>query len=332
MPIYPTLVKTWQYNVNQALVANGSQPTDAQKLMFALVTSFTSSPGWVNSWTILESSNSVAVAGAGGNWASFANLIWANAGTAHSWIVLEQTGVTGTFQVLIDLNSTNTFFATITMSPSAGFTGGTTTAAPTAVDGVPLFAGPGAWGVDSSVSIQYKLHVMQSTDGACTRAFICRYSNSSAGGVVSGYIAFEVPQNPVTGWVNPVVGLWLGASGATQELSYTNLYNNANTVGRGVSNMTLVWTGETGTGNRVLIADAFYAPNSFNGGLVLHPVGLYSATASNRGRHGWFFDLWWGPGQFQNSPNIQFPAAANYDFAQFGVIVVPWNGTTCQMT
>jgi hypothetical protein len=247
-------------------------------------------------------------------------------------IVLKQTGVSANFQVLIDLDSNNDFFATITMSPNAGFGVGTTTTAPTAADGVPLFAGPAAWGVDSGVSIQYKLHFMQSTDGACSRAFICRYSNGVAGGVVSAYIAFEVPQNPVTGWTNPCIGQWIGTSGAGQQLNYTNTFNSAFVVGRGVSNMTMFLTGETATGNHALIADDYYSQNDFNGELLLMPLGLYSATAANRGRHGQLFDIWWGPGQFQAMPNIQFPGAADRAFTQFGVLVVPWNGTTCQMT
>ena len=96
--------------------------------------------------------------------------------------------------------------------------------------------------------------------------------------------------------------------------------------------MTLFWTGETATGNHSLIPVDYYSQNDFNNELVLAPIGLYSATPSNRGRHGQLFDIWWGPGQFQSTPGIQFPGAVDRSFTQFGVIVVPWNGTTCLMT
>src|SRR5271166_2429785 len=329
MPIYPTLVKTWQYNVNQALVANGSQPTDAQKLMFALVTSFTSSPGWVNSWTILESSNSVAVAGAGGNWASFANLIWANAGTAHSWIVLEQVGVGSNLQVLIDLNSTFSFVISVSMSPNAGYTGGSTTTAPTATDAVPILVST-SWGGDAGGNVTYKLHAMQSTDGACTRVFVCSYENSSQGGASRAYIAFEAPQNPVVGWSNPVMGYWVGFNSPGQALTYGDTYNAPTAFGRAVSNMTLYWTSESVTNNQ--ISQFYSAPNDLSGQVTFSPIGLFSNTPSNKGRHGSLFDIWWGPAQYQSTPTIQFPGATNLAFTQFGVIVVPWNGTIVQMS
>jgi hypothetical protein len=304
MADYPTLVQTWQYNVNQLLVATGSQAADAQRLMLALVNSFIGSPGFLNSWTVVQSSNN-GVANAANNWVPVAlvptatlainsttvtfssavtlpagtalvfsgepgvtyylsaalagtvgtltagytgtpgggqtvtatSLTWAGSGTTHSWIVLKQAGVSANFQVLIDLNSANTFYASVTMSPNAGFgsgSAGTITNAPTATDGVPLFAGPAGWGVDSASSVQYRLHFMQSQNGACSRAFVCRYANGIQGGIVSAYIAFELPQNPVTGWAFPVMGDWLGSSSANQQLVLSYTYQNAYAVGRGV--------------------------------------------------------------------------------------------------
>jgi hypothetical protein len=94
--------------------------------------------------------------------------------------------------------------------------------------------------------------------------------------------------------------------------------------------MTLNWTGEAVANN--LVPVAYYAQNDLNGQNSFSPIGLFSLTPSNKGRHGSLFDIWWGPGQYSaTAAGIQYPGAINNAFTQFGPIVVPWNGTLVQM-
>ncbi len=85
-------------------------------------------------WTVMGSSNStVAAMDAVDRWTTFANLIWAANGTAHSWIVLRNT--TLGYEVCLDCNpasSTNMGFAVAEIATP--FTGGTTLTRPTATN------------------------------------------------------------------------------------------------------------------------------------------------------------------------------------------------------
>ncbi len=84
-------------------------------------------------WTVIGSSNSVAAAlDTVDRWAAIANLVFASGGTAHSWIVIQNT--TLGYQVCIDclgdptLSQSIGFHATKIATP---FTGGTTLVRPT---------------------------------------------------------------------------------------------------------------------------------------------------------------------------------------------------------
>jgi hypothetical protein len=93
----PTLEKTWQFNVNQSTTTSGSILPDMQALLYKLKTSligFGSTP-----WTVIRSSNGSS-AGASDYWASSSDLIWNYEGSAHSWMVLQQSALNN-LQLLI---------------------------------------------------------------------------------------------------------------------------------------------------------------------------------------------------------------------------------------
>lgn len=61
-------------------------------------------------------------------------------------------------------------------------------------------------------------------------------------------------------------------------------------------------------------------------GLVGEMTGGYQATGpSGRGRFGRLFDLWYGSTRRQTGDT--YPNDNTRQFAQFGALVVPWNGT-----
>lgn len=319
MSDYPSLTKSYQYNVNQAIVNNGPALSTSQNMIWAIyqaLIGFTLFP-----WTVVSSNN----------FGSAAALVANSNGSAHSWIVLKQVGVSANFQILITL--TGNFTISVLMSPSVGFTGGTTLLDPTASDSVPILTGAN-FGTAGGLSFTqpYKLHVMQSTDGAVTRGFITAASGSSGVSVCLGFFSFEQPQNPVTGWTNPCVGTWV-ASTSADILTGNALNTTASAQGRGVSTMALFWTGEAS--NNVLVNKVLAVPNDLNQEWPQLPVGLFSTTASNRGRHGSLYDVWWGaynlPTGTQYVGTVASVASQPYGFAQFGTIVVPWNGTLLQV-
>lgn len=319
MADYPTLVKTYQFNVNQLITATGAVLTNSRNMLFAIytaLTTFGSTP-----WTVVNSSG----------FGSAGALTWAANGSTHSWVILKQTGISSNFQILISCSNVNSYQMNVWFSPNSGFTGGNATTDPTAPADATQILTNAAWGV-STGDAQYKLHVLQSTDGAVTRVLICSYSSASVGGICCGYLSLELPQNPVTGWTNPVHVMWLGSSSVSHVTTQSNLYANPGAFARATNNFTLYWTGENFNGT--LIGASYSAPNDLNGEWVVHPIGLFSNTIGSKGRHGSLFDIWWGTWTssfvaFSNG--APYNGAAPYAFAQFGAFVLPWNGTVPQM-
>lgn len=311
----PTLVKTWQFNVNQAVVAGGSITATLQKLMRLIkntLIGFGTQP-----WTVISSSDSVS-AGAGDKWIADANLVWGN--PTRSWIVLQQTGIAASFQLCIDLNAAGAGTASIIISPGAGFTGGATNARPTATDEKVLI-NAAAWGGSSGTNQNYQLHVMQSTDGKCTRVIIC-----AAGIAAMGFWAFEVPVNPPAGWANPSASIALGNASNVGMATFTNISQTAAWWGRySGTNYVMNATGEAWSGGAILPNGLLVNVDDVDGNWPIFPIGLASTTVGFRGRQGVLPDLYWGSSATNSADT--YPNDATRQFATFGNIIVPWNGS-----
>jgi hypothetical protein len=258
--------------------------------------------------------------------------VWASSGTAHSWIVLSQTGISSSFQLLIACSSgTTSYDLNVWFSPSIGFSGGSTTVDPTASDSTPILTN-GNWGVQSS-AYQYKLHAMQSTDGTCTRVLITQYQAGSSGCVCSGFLSIENAENPVPGWTYPVHVMWLGST-SSPVLTVNTLYQNFNAYSRATANFTLIWTGENINGT--FLPTFFLAPNDLSGEWMCMPIGLWSSTVGSRGRHGSLYDIWWGINDnaypIAGPQGVPFIGANGNTFVQVGALVFPWNSTTMQLS
>lgn len=329
----PTLAKTWQYSLRNAVVAQGTLLATGQRLLRLIKNSmkgFGTLP-----WVVQYSCDSVTAGAAGDlvdRWAADANLVWANPGSAHSWIVLRQTGIATNFEVCIATNSASSSPSAITIavSPSAGFTGGSTTARPTATDETVLI-NQAAWGANGSVNQNYVYDVWQSTDGQCTRMMIHQ------GGVSAiGFWVFDKPKNPTTGWTSPSCFLALGSS-STSQIQYTLLSNSSTTTAfrsrfSGV-NYSMTATGEgmqSGQAGILGQATAFLSVNDIDSSFIMQPIGIVSITVGMRGRQGAFFDMWWGSGTVNAGDT--YPNDATKQFAQFGpgsttgAIILPWDG------
>jgi hypothetical protein len=313
----PTLDKTWQFTVNNAFKAQGTTLATAQLTVRTGIKDpligFGSNP-----WTVRGSSNSVAAAmDAVDRWAADANLVWANVGSAHSWIVLRQTGIATNFELCMDLTSAAADGQNMVwvVSPSAGFTGGTTLNRPTATDEIVLVGAK--WGA-TGTNQQLVTHLMQSTDGQCTRIIVCQ------GNVSSGIVILDKVKAPVSGWTNPSYAIAATSNGAEQG-TISNFYATAN--GRGYHNsiiMSLYATCE-GYGASGLVPTAQTSPNDISGEFPMSPMGIASDTGGCRGRHGDLFDLWYGLASGLGT-GTSYPNANTKQFVQFGDIVFPWDG------
>lgn len=312
MPL-PSLLKTWQFDTNNTIVATGAVLTTNRRLLRAIKDALLAVP----SASVRYSCDSVTAGSAGDGvdrWDSDTDLVWSGAG-ARSWFVIRLAGVLAGYEVLIHLGIliASGHQMQVFVSPSAGFSGGTTTTRPTAADEAQLLSGTWANSADTS----YVWHALASSDGSCVRIFVCDAGN------VTGYISLCTATNAVSGWTLPSCSAWTYNS--TSAPSYGVLNDVASVQSRApAGNMSLYMTSEawiSSMGGERLPT----APNDISAEWPLYPVGLASETAGARGRHGSMIDLWWTATGLANGDT--FPGDASRQFAVFGDLVVPWDGS-----
>lgn len=327
-------LKTWQFAWNLSNAISTVEGTDCSDLFVRVknaLKGFGSSP-----WAVVGSSNSVVAALDGvDRIAAIANVVKNPA--AHSWIVLKQAGVSGTNTSLcFDFNSSQANLISIVVSPGAGFTGGSTTARPTATD-EHVIMNQDYW-LANGGSRQYRAHVLQSTDGQCTRIFV------ETNNLNIFFLMVDRAKNPVPAWTNPCVYM-LRANGLGNGIAGPNNLNLGFVTSvtpqfygiapDGTTRMSLNGTVEgygSGTG-------ATPVPAIFNYGNELEAaagranvyhyvsVGLmHTATAGMRGRHGELFDMWFTSTLLSDGDGA--PAAGTKDFCVLGEMIVPNNGTS----
>ena len=311
----PVLAKTWQYAENQAVAAQGSGLATMRRVIRTSVDSmlgFASTP-----WMIIGSSNAVASGmDAVYRWATDADVIWS--GGAHSWVVLQQTGISTTFQVCFDLNSSSSQM--VVVASTAGFTGGTTSARPTAVDEVVTLNA--TW--CSNLDITHKVNVCQASDGSATRIFVLAASTT-----LTTFFMFDKPVNTISGWTDPYMVTTRGISSGIPVTQLSHLSQTAS-FGRRTTAMALYWTGEY-CGNYPLasVSSLGAVANEINSEWELYPIGLACLTTGNRGRVGSLVDIWWKAESVGHGDT--FPLDGSRQFLAIGGLVVPWSGVVPQM-
>jgi hypothetical protein len=317
----PTIEKAWQFS-HQSNTPSGSLQTDLANI-FILAKNALKAFG-SNPWTCKGSSDGSTAGLDGVDRLSATNKI---VGASATWIVM-RNAVLGC-EFMYAFNSNIAEQGTMLFSPAAGFTGGSTSAAPTATDSKTLL-GIGRWaGSNVSTGGQYRAHVMQSTDGECTRVFFCTAS------LVVGWWQFEKPGNVPAGWAAPVVGAARSVGSAAPPTDATLLncsamlgqaiYSAQGPAGGGAGTtmpLTISYE-ETGAGNSSVINQVV---NEIDGSTHLGPVGLWhGTTAGQRGRHGYIRDMYFtGTGSVTGDT---FPADGSKQFVQMGQMVVPGDGT-----
>lgn len=307
----PTLEKTWQHNVNQSTATSSNFLTDMQALMYKIKASlvgFGSTP-----WTVVSSSDGTS-AGAADYWLAAANCVWNYSGNAHSWIVLQQSGLSN-FQACIDLNfsSGNPNYLSLFVSFAAGFTGGSTTARPTATDEISILSAA-QWIDISNTPVDTVLHAMQSTTGENTRLYVCTQSN------VRFSMFFEKLADS-------------GLANSTQVayrrgmLAFSEMYNTAYWVGKKGATTIYGYTGSEYYYNTFVVNANSGSASDISSAYPMTPVSVHCETATARGRLGRVVDMWVGSPTFALAAT--YPATPdNKQFIQIGQIISPWNGST----
>ena len=328
----PAVQKTWQFNLNNLVLADASLDgtnafRDRRELLLGIknaMKGFGTQP-----WTVTESSDSSSATGGSDKWIDADDLVWRDddGSAVFSWIILRQTGISSTFELLItcEEDSVSADGAQIgAWTAQAGFTGGSTTARPTATDELVLRDSTlnGYWGSGAlGTSYTSRYHVMQSTDGECTRVLFF------IGDVNTGFWLFDKPFNPNSLWTSPYVACIQGDNNATtNQCSFARFYDTAQGLSRfGGTDFTMYFSGEGFSSSA--IGEQLTTPNQLDGKFISSGIGLCSRTSTMVGRVGELYDLWWG---FSSTETGRyFPSDANSKaFVQVEDMIFPWDGTT----
>jgi hypothetical protein len=327
MATLPTKTKTWQYNNNQAVGNTGVILNDYRNIMRAIKTSligFGTLP-----WAVSGSSDgSTSGMDATDRWDADTDLVWNNAGSAHSWIVLRQTGVAAQFEVCFDLNNSNHLNATVVVS-SVGFgtanagTNGSTTARPTATDEV-VILNNASWASGTNTAQEHRLHVQQSTDGQCTRIFLSKNQ------VFYLTAILDKPKNPITQWTTPWVATW-SAVAITSPAATVAILNDGNSRTFFKATNSLI-SGNLYLGGLFIVSSmvteraAGQVPQDVQGGRAFLPITLMTDTPLLRGCWGEMFDLYWTDNTLVKA--TQFDASPSRAWTYIEHLVIPWDGTT----
>jgi len=333
----PAVVKTWQYQADQVIAGNGTALTQAQNLLYAVINTMLGTGTWkngadgtisvANAATVVGSSDGSTSNMAGTNLITAANkLVWATAGTAHSWIVFNfaQIGI----HVLIDCNFSSGSADSITVKTSQvgfgaahGGTDGSTTAAPTATDSVSVLAG--TWGGTVTINTQTAYNAMLSADGKILRIFFFRNSH------LCGMFDFGVPDSPDPLWTNPYVA-WAVGSGTPAPSSdvptFANLYGTAPVGAARINGVNSVvgYGVFAQRGNSSSLFEVWTAVNT-SFGAPYWGLPYISNTVGAVGQWGKAIDI--GVTLSNKATGSTAPLAGGNTFAVFGGLVVPWKTT-----
>lgn len=237
----------------------------------------------------------------------------------HSWIVLEWVGG---MQVCFDFSVANAYQMTITMSPAAGFTGGSISARPTATDQVTILSAAN-WTINGSVSLM--LHILHSADGKSTRLFMSR-----KGGVANVWIFGDVA-DAASSWTTPKIG-YVDSASTYDVTAYSRLFSTtARIVARGPSGSMSLFVSQpsiritsSSLTNGSMIADAVThqaVSHYLTGGWPIGQMGLWSTTSGMKGKMGRLSDVWLSSPALPGGHVLE---SGDVRIAKLGDIVVPW--------
>jgi hypothetical protein len=241
----------------------------------------------LHGWTVVASSNGTT-ADTNDNWNSRTDIVGATAGTAHSWIVLQNTAIAATFQVCFDMASATISSMSSAVSYSGAFSNFTSTLnRPTATDEAVILS-VAQWHVN--VDTQYAVTMYYSSDNKCNRIYFCPvgYHSSSA---YQTFFIFDSPKDPASWWDEPwIAGVKFLAPtyiNLNSSSSNSKLYTRING-----TRCDLAWA-SWGTTSGAYGSLTSGLGQDYNGAYVLSPIPIISITAARPGIIGLVYDLYW---------------------------------------
>jgi hypothetical protein len=303
---------------------SGSVTTDHRNLLINIKNALTTGTGWTDStgasatvttpWTVVASSNGTT-ANTNDNWNLLSDIVFADAGSAHSWIVL-QNSVLGC-QICLDCATANVYQLLCAISMGTGFSTSSlsVTNRPKSVDEFGWWSSSTTW-FNGNTAFNAVLNVSVTSDGS-----MGRWWGLVAGTCKSIFLAGKA-KNVVSGWTNPVTTSWI-ASGSPLYTAFNdnnyilirekNIYGGCFTTSEFYVSSCV---GQTQT-----------TVNSLSNEWPMNKMGLACGTPGLYGRHGEVSDMWWG--SVTPSTGDTYPASGTLkQFIHIKDVILPWNQST----
>lgn len=316
---FPVLAKTHSLDYNVAVAAQGSQLTTNRRLARTVKNRILELVG--TPFTCRYSSNASNAGSAGDGidrWAADTDLVSANAGAPHSWMVFRSLQGWEWLWSFENVSSGLTF-CSMWASGSGAFTGGTVNARPTAPDEF-QFVTNTAWGGSNDVA--WKIHIDGATDGG-----LLRVEFATSGTVTQSWQFFRpIGDVPVT-WVNPLLMRCTGQSANLYTAS--TVLNNANYRGRGIGGAAISCslTAE-GRGTGGALAQFYSAVGPYRQGWPMGGMGIFCDTPGHLDQLGIVPDMWWSVDAATQATGTLTPdPPAAPEFVKLGNALFPHDGS-----
>lgn len=290
---FPPIAKTYQFSVNNIIAVDTSAALSIASTFVALKNAWTGFSQ--NPWAVRGSSNSVAAAMDGVDRLTSKTNIVSSSGGVHSWIVLRNASG---LEACFDFHHASNNLITLAISQTSSFTGGSTSARPTATNEAVTKTNE-EWLAGSGSNARYRLHVAHSTDGKNTFSFVMYQ-----GRIMTFWIAGDVT-DAVTNWASPsVFGIGFASSLSSTSTGDWNNYGQFDVIGaQGPSGKMMVRAtvlGGAQSSGQVVNSSLNPQPNTaqlsedaLTGKFPLYEMGLnHAVTTGQRGRHGKLVDIW----------------------------------------
>lgn len=318
----PSKTKTWQYqhysNPAGTIPSGGNQSGAATQdgenrmVLWNIKDKLVNATG--TPWTVVASSNATS-AGAADYWTTPNDVLF-KVTTTFSWIVLKQTGIASNFQICIscEADRAQAEILTVAVSYSAGFSGGTTSARPTATDEYTLH-NAAAWTQGTS-SVNRGASVFTSSDGACTRVYV------SYSATLTNYWLFEKPNATYvpTWWTTPHVC----AMNHTPVVASITGTNYRTSVGA-FNGIPIALTSQAYSTATMLVTWDRFGGVDVNSEWPCFPAGLFSANSYAGGWLGTLDDYWLVSDDLVNGD--YFPGDGSKAFVVLGDVLQPSDGS-----
>ena len=324
----PSLVKTWQFDVNHRGGVDSVNLEDHQRHAFAIkeaMTNFALKP------MLVSRSSNASVADGTDNWSTYTDVVWSTGN--HSWIVLKSQG-TVPYEICMafdDATPQDSSYIGFSMSggfnAGAGGTDGSISARPTALDEMAVHVANWDW-AGNQTTFNSQIHGLMSTDGN-TMMMIAFINN-----VPQAVWRFDLLQDPTTGYVNGM-HVWMKFSSTIGSvMTFTQSSSTGNK-----------WSWDDGGGAQFLTAHLsfeaigstevgapvdFTQPNTWSGKWPFYPIGVWTEGAK-RGKAGMITDMWWGSASAGEGSMYPDTGTPN-QFAQVGKLIIPWDSTNPLLT